>query len=171
MAHDFEDLHDLGDLTDDELRDVVRERLREHGGLDVDSITVRVEDGVVNLSGRLGTEGEVRMAERVVTDTLGIERFENELVVDALRRDESPLAIDEHLAAEDEASGRLLGDRPVPLSPEVEEVEEDLDARLFGTTDVQKAIAEGTAWIPPQAPTPEGLGGSDARPSDMGEDH
>ncbi len=171
MAHDFEDLHDLDDLTDDELRDVVRERLREHGGMDVDSITVRVEDGVVNLSGRLGTEEEVRMAERVVTDTLGIERFENELVVDALRRDENPAAIDDTLAKEEAQSGLLLGDRPRPLSPEVDEVEEDLDARLFGTTDVQKAIAEGTSWIPPLGPTPEGLGGTDTPPSQMGEDH
>jgi hypothetical protein len=171
MAHDFEDLHDLDDLTDDELRDVVREHLREHGGIDVDSLTVRVEDGVVNLSGRLGTDGELRMAERVITDTLGIERFENELVVDALRREESPMAIDDHLAREEETSGRLLGDRPVPLSPEVEDVEENLDARLFGTTDVGKAIAEGTAWIPPQTPTPEGLDGTGTSAFETGEDH
>jgi osmotically-inducible protein OsmY len=98
MAHDFEDLHNLDDLTDDELRDVVREHLREHGGVDVDSITVHVEDGVVNLAGRVGTEAEARMAERIVTDTLGIERFENELAVDALRRDENPAAIDDTLA-------------------------------------------------------------------------
>jgi hypothetical protein len=171
MAHDFEDLHDLDDLSDDELRDVVREHLREHGGMDVDSITVRVEDGVVNLSGRLGTEVELRMAERIVADMVGVERFENELVLDAIRRDESPVAIDDHLAAEEEQESDLLGDRPVPISPEVDEVEESLDGRLFGTHEVRKAIADGTPWIPPESATPEGLDGSEIPPSERFEDH
>jgi hypothetical protein len=51
----------------------------------------------------------------------------------------------------------------VPLSPEAEHLEEDLDARLYGTTDVQSAIEEGTAWVPPESPTPEGRDGSEAR--------
>jgi hypothetical protein len=159
MSNDFEDLHDLDDLSDDELRAVVLEHLGSHPGLDVDDLTVTVEDGIVCLGGRVGTEEELRMAERVVIDTLGVDRFESELVVDPIRRPEAPIAIDDQLVEEERESGLLLGDHPRPLEPTVDEVEEDLDARLFGTADVQKAIADGTAWIPPQSPTPEGLGG------------
>ena len=163
MARDYENLHDLDDLNDDELRELVRNHLEAHGAVDPDNITVVVEDGVVTLAGRVGTEEEMRAAEHVVTDVLGIENFDNQLVVDPIRRPESPEAVDDHLADESEHEGLLLGDRAVPLSPEVAEVQDDLDGRLFGTTDVQKAIADGTAWIPPESPTPEGRD-SDLRP-------
>jgi hypothetical protein len=140
MARDFEDLHDIDDLNDDELRQLVRNHLDSEQGLDSDDITVVVEDGVVVLAGRIGTEAEARIAEHVVTDVLGIEQFESQLVVDPIRRGISPEAIDDHLADEDA---------------------QDLDGRLYGTTDVQDAIAEGTAWIPPESPTPEGRDAGD----------
>ena len=170
MAHDYEDVHNLDDLSDDELRGVVQEHLRAHPAIDLDNVTVVVEDGVVTLSGRVGTEEELRVAERVVTDTLGITRFESELVVDPLRRVESPIAVDEHLVEEEREAGLLLGDHPRPFEPVVDEVEEDLDGRLFGTADVQKAIADGTAWIPPESPTPEGLTGTDAPRREIADD-
>jgi hypothetical protein len=163
MAHDFEDIHDLDDLNDDELHALVRTHLAADEALDEREITVRVQDGFVTLAGSVGTEAEQRIAEHVVTDVLGIEQYENLLTVDPLQRAESPLAIDEHLAEEEATEGRLLGDRAVPLSPEAEHLEEDLDARLYGTTDVGEAIAEGTAWNPPDAPTPEGRDIGDAR--------
>ncbi|HEX2780526.1 MAG TPA: BON domain-containing protein [Gemmatimonadaceae bacterium] len=156
MARDFEDVHDIDDLSDDELRELVRTHLDAEQALDSDDIRVVVEDGVVALAGRIGTEEELRIAEHVVTDVLGIERFENQLVVDPIARGVSPEAIDDHLADEAERAGKLLGDRAVPYSPEVEQVRDDLDDRLYGTTDVQEAIAEGTAWNPPDSPTPEG---------------
>jgi hypothetical protein len=171
MAHDFENMDDLEDLSDDELRRLVRTRLAEHQGLDVNDITVSVRDGTVHLSGRVGTEGERRVAERVVTDVIGIEAVRNDLIVDELRRAESPEAVDEHMADEDARAGLLLGDRPVPLSPEAEHLDEDLDSRLYGTTDVGNAIESGTAWIPPSTPTQEGLSGDDASGADLGEDH
>jgi hypothetical protein len=171
MARDFEDIHDIDDLSDDELRDLVRDWLGQQQGVDASDITVRVEDGMVTLGGRVGTESELRVAEHLVTDSLGITNVENEIIVDAIRRAESPEAIDEHLVDEDARAGLLLGDRANPQSPEAEHLEEDLDARLFGTTDVQRAIEGGNAWIPPMSPTPEGLSGTDARPSEMGEDH
>jgi hypothetical protein len=146
MARDYEDLHDLDDLSDDELRRLVRNHLRAHHALDINDITVHVEGGEVRLTGRVGTEGEARIAERVLTDTLGIENVQNELVVDPLRRAESPEDLEEHLVDEEERGGLLLGDRPVPLSPEAEHLEEDLDGRLFGTKDVQKSIADGMTW-------------------------
>lgn len=171
MAHDFENMDDLEDLSDDELRSLVRTRLAEHPGLDVNDITVAVRDGAVHLSGRVGTEGEQRVAERVVTDVIGIETVRNDLIVDELRRAESPEAVDDHIADEDARAGLLLGDRPVPLSPEAEHLDEDLDSRLFGTTDVGNAIESGTAWNPPSTPTQEGLSGDDASGADLGEDH
>ena len=170
MARDFENLDDLDDLSDSELRNLVRDRLAEHRGLDPTDITVTVHDRVVALDGRVGTEGERRVAERVVTDVVGVPTVQNNLVVDELRRAESPEAVDEHLADEDEHAGLLLGDRAVPLSPEAEHLEEDLDSRLFGTTDVGNAIQNGTAWIPPTSPTQEGIEGQDEFPADDGED-
>jgi hypothetical protein len=163
MAHDFEDIHDLDDLNDDEMRALVRTHLAADEGIDERGITVHVEDGFVTLGGTVGTEAELRIAEHIVTDVLGIEQYDNQLAVDPTQRATSSEDIDEHLAEEDAVEGRLLGDRPVPLSPEAEHLEEDLDARLYGTTDVQAAIEEGTAWIPPESPTPEGRDISDAR--------
>ena len=165
MARDFENLHDLEDLNDGELRDLVRSHLRDHNGIDPDDITVRVADGAVILEGRVGTDGERRIAEHVLTDVVGIASVQNNLVVDAIRRAESPVAMDDHLAEEDRTGGLLLGDRAVPLSPEAEHLADDEDAELSGTTDVGKSIVEGTPWIPPESPTQEGIEGS------SGEDH
>ena len=148
----------------------MREHLAAHNGIDIDDINVHVEKGQVRLLGRVGTEAEARVAEHVVTDVLGLQNVSNELVVDATRRAESPMAIDDHLADEEKTEGLLLGDRPVPLADTVSEVEDELDDRLWGTTDVQKTISEGTAWIPPESPTPEGLGGTDSTPGMLGED-
>ena len=171
MAHDFEDIHDLDDLNDDELRDLVRDWLAQSETIDADDIVVAVEDGVVTLSGRVGSEGELRIAERLVTDSLGITNVENEIVVDAIRRADSPEAIDDHLADEEEHAGALLGDRAAPQSDEAEHLAEDVDAALFGTTDIRKSIERGAGWNPPMSPTPEGLSGTDASPAEMGEDH
>jgi hypothetical protein len=167
MARDFEDLHDLDDLDDDELRELVRNHLAAHNALDIDDLDVRVENGVVYLDGRVGTDAERQVAEHVVTDVLGIQTVENGIFVDPTRRAASPEAIDEHLAEEDRTDGLMLGDRPVPLSPEVEQVAEDSDVHLYGTTDVQKSIESGAGWIPPESPTPEGTGGI----GEFGEDH
>jgi hypothetical protein len=173
MARDFEDIHDIDDLSDDELRDLVRQHLAAHNGLDPDDISVQVEDGVVHLAGRVGTETERRIAERVVTDVLGIEHVENEIVIDPIRRAESPEAIDDHLADEAAREGLLLGDRAVPLEPSADHLDETLDdeERTFGTTDVQDTIERAVPWIPPESPTPEGLEGTEAAPEDLGEQH
>jgi len=124
----------------------------------------------VLLEGRVGTDEERRIAEHIVTDVLGVEDYENNIFVDPVRRATSPEAADDNLADEDATEGRLLGDRPVSLSPDVEDDLEDEDAQLYGTTDVGHAIEEGTSWIPPEAPTPEGFPGQDER-GELGEDH
>jgi hypothetical protein len=171
MAHDYEDIQNLDQLDDREIRDLVRERLSEHNGLDVDDIVVVVTNGAIALSGRVGTEAERRIAEHILTDVLGVEEFTNDLVIDPIRRAESPIDIDDHLAEEDRSAGLLLGDRAVPLSPEAEHLADDAETDLAGTTDVQDAIEGAKSWNPPESPTPEGLSGSDARPEEFGEHH
>jgi len=167
MARDFEDMNNIDDLSDDELRGLVREHLEAHNALDIDDLTVRVEDGTVVLGGRVGTDGERLIAEHVVTDVVGAQQYRNEIFVDATRRAVSPEAVDEHIVDEDRREGLALGDRAVPLSPEAEHLEEDLDSELYGTTDVQRAIEDGNAWIPPESPTQEGL----TERGELGEDH
>jgi hypothetical protein len=171
MAHDYEDIHSIESLDDRELRDLVREQLAGHGALDIDDITVTVSEGRVVLAGRVGTDGERRVAEHVLTDVLGIQEFTNDLLVDPIRRAVSPLDIDEHLADEDARSGTLLGDRAVPLNPEAEHLADAPDSELSGTTDIQSAIERGIGWNPPESPTPEGMLGTDAAPEDMGGQH
>jgi hypothetical protein len=171
MARDYEDLQNLDQLEDREIRDLVRERLAEHNGLDIDDIVVTVQNGAIALSGRVGTEAERRIADHILTDVLGVEEFTNDIVIDPIRRAESPMDIDDHLTEESRESGLLLGDRAVPLSPEAEHLADDADADLDGTTDVQDAIEGAKSWNPPESPTPEGLSGTDAAPEDYGEQH
>lgn len=167
MARDFENLDDLDDLNDDELRGVVRNHLAAHNGLDIDDFTIQVKDGLVILGGRVGTDGERLVAEHILTDVVGARRFRNDIFVDPVRRAESPEAVDDHIVDEETREGLLLGDRAVPLSPEVEERQPPLDAELYGTTDLHRAITDGTSWIPPESPTQEGL----TEGGEFGEDH
>ena len=171
MARDFEDIRDLDDLNEEELTGLVREHLREQNALDPDDITVRIEEGFVVLAGRVGTDGERRIAEHVVTDVIGVVDVRNELLVDATRRAESPMAIDEHLANEDAQEGLLLGERPPQTSDEAAHFADRRYADAAGTSDLQDAIEGGTAWIPPTSPTPEGIRGTDADIGSLGEDH
>jgi hypothetical protein len=167
MARDFEDVNDIDDLSDGELRDLVRQHLAANNSLDIDDLTITVENGMVLLAGRVGTDGERRIAEHIVSDVLGVGSYRNDIFVDPLRRAASPEAIDEHIVDESRHEGLLLGDRAVPLSPEAEHRVENEEEQLFGTTDVQHAIQDGTAWIPPESPTPEGP----AERGEIGEDH
>lgn len=173
MARDFEDLFDLDDLGDEELQALVRDELADYATIDADSIVVHAEDGIVYLTGRIGTEEERRIAEHVLTDVLGITRYENQLVVDPIRRDEEPEAIEDHLSEQAAQDESLLGTAPdaAQSDPEAEHLEEDLDARLYGTADLQSAIERGTAWVPPDRPTPEGLAGMEPDADSLGEDH
>ena len=176
MERDFENIHDIDNLSDDELRQLVRHHLAAHNLLDADYIDVQLDNGVVVLGGRVGTEGERRVAQHVVTDVLGITSVRNEILIDPTHRGESPEAIDDNLVEEERTEGLLLGDKPQPFDDEAQPVDGDdpysVDKHLFGTTDVQDAIAGGATWIPPEAPTPEGIAGTDADPTDLtGEDH
>lgn len=171
MEKDYENIRETDLLSDNELRALVRDELETQLAFDPNDVDVSVSSGVVRLSGRVGTEEELRIVEHVVTDIVGIERIASELVVDPIRRAESPEAIDEHLVDEELHEGLLLGDRAGQDDPEAEHLRENLRAELFGTTDVQEAIEGAIPWNPPDSPTPEGLSGSDATPNVMNDDH
>ena len=173
MARDYEDFSSIDDLDDDELRQLVRDRLGEHPNLDLDDIAVIVEQGTVRLEGRVGTEAELRMADHVLTDVVGVVDYDNSLVVDALRRVETPVDIEDHLNEERRNAGSIFGEMPEQDSPEVDlnRGDEDLDERMYGTTNVQDAIAHGVPYTPPESPTQEGISGTDAGPGEYGEDH
>jgi hypothetical protein len=157
MQHDFENTHDIDELDDSELRELVRGHLSAHPGLDIDDLTVKVKDGHVLLSGRVGTDGERQIADHILTDVLGIVDFANDIIIDQLARAESPTAIDDHLADEEERAGSLLGDAPVPFSPEAEHLADVRRDDVEGTTDYEKAMGDGVTWNPPEGPTPEGF--------------
>lgn len=170
MSADFEDRLSADGLSDEELTRLVREELETQETVDADNIVVRARDGVVTLSGRVGTEQERRVAEHVVTDVIGTQ-VENELVVDPIRRDEEPEAIDDHLARRSPDDEEPLGRPADDLDDATHRYHEGLDARLYGTHNVQRAIAEGTAWEPPDSPTPEGYSGQEPDADTMREDH
>jgi hypothetical protein len=167
VEKDYEDIRDIDHLTDNELRALVRDEFDAQLAFDPDDVDISVASGVVRLSGRVGTEEELRIVERVATDVVGIERLKNELVVDPIRRAESPEAIDEHLVDERLHEGLLLGDTPRPEDPEAAHLHENIRAELFGTTDVQQSIEGAIPWNPPDGPTPEGLEGSEDTPSEL----
>ena len=164
MEKDYEDIRDTDDLSDNELRALVRDTFEQQMAVDPDDVTISAREGVVTLSGRVGTDEELRIAERIVTDIVGLQKVRNNLFVDPIRRAQSPEAIDEHLVDEELHEGLLLGDRPRGDDPEAEHLHEDLRAELFGTTDVQQSIGEAIPWNPPDGPTPEGTEGSEDTP-------
>jgi len=167
VERDYEDIRDIDHLTDNELRALVRDEFEAQLAFDPDDVDISVGSGVVRLSGRVGTEEELRIVERLATDVVGIERLKSELVVDPIRRAESPEAIDEHLVDEQQHEGLLLGDSPRPEDPEAEHLHENIRAELFGTTDIQQSIEGAIPWNPPDGPTPEGVEGSEDTPSEL----
>jgi hypothetical protein len=163
MADDYDNTDEIANLSDDELRTLVRSELRAQKAFDADDITVNVRNGRVSVSGRVGTDVELRVIDHVLTDLIGLKDVENLLVVDEIRRAESPEAIDEHLVDEDEHAGILLGDAPSEQDPEAEHLGMDRNVNPRATHDVTEAIEEAEPWIPPEGPTPEGHDEPDSR--------
>lgn len=158
MAQDFENVFDLDDLSDEELRGLVRDQLAQDNQVDVDNILVNVKDGFVTLSGRVGTEMEKQVADHVLSDVIGLESYANDIFVDPIRRDLEPEAADEQvervLGREEET---LLGGSDVDVTePGVERLDDNDDAALYGTRDYGTVMEDGVPWNPPDEPTPEG---------------
>lgn len=157
MGNDYEDTFDLDDLSDPELQELVRAQLDDYDTIDADNILVRVDAGEVLLSGRVGTVQEKEIADHVLTDVIGVTRYRNELVVDPVRRDEEPEAADDAIAeAQARGEDQLGGDADMTTDTEALREQDDIDADLYGTHDVQRAIEQGTSYEPPDSPTPEG---------------
>jgi hypothetical protein len=167
VEKDYEDIRDIDQLSDNELRALVRDELEMQRAFDPDDVEVSVHSGIVRLSGRVGTDEELRIVERVITDIVGVEKVKNELFVDPIRRAESPEPIDEHVVDEELHEGLLLGDMPRPDDPEAEHLRENIRAELFGTTDVLEAIEGGIPWNPPDGPTPEGTSEMEVTPEEI----
>jgi hypothetical protein len=161
-GRDFGDVFDFSTMTDDEIYDVVVQQLQEYPNLDAGWVDVAVREGRVTLSGRVGTDAELQIAEQVLVEVLGLTDVVNELVVDELHRNTLPEAIDDALAEEDEADDQLGGAND-QQSDTAAHLVEDLEVETFGTRDVSAAIEEGTAYNPPDRVVPDGYG--------SGEDH
>ena len=157
MAHEYDDLYDLSNLDDTEIKDLVLQELREVPDIDAELVEVNVEQGVVRLSGRVGTEQEVQTVEQVVTDVIGIERVNNELVVDEVVRGQRSEAADEAFAEEREAAPQFsIGTGIINTSDTAQHLVEDVEADQFGTHNPQEAIERGTAYEPPDRPGQQG---------------
>jgi hypothetical protein len=149
------DLYDFPNMSDDEIREVIVEHLREYPNLDAGWIDVDVRDGFVTLSGRVGTDSEVQVAESVLDDVLGLDNYSNELVVDELHRGELSEAADEAVVQSAEVDDQE-GDRHPQQSDTADHLEEDLDSQTYGTHDMGEAIREGTPYTPPDRPVADG---------------
>jgi hypothetical protein len=158
MAQDFENVFDLDDLSDAELRGLVRDQLAQDDQIDVDGILVHVKDGYVTLSGRVGTDAEKQIADHVLSDVIGLESYSNDIFVDPVRRDEEPEAADDAVArAASRGEDGLLGGTDLSATDdEAQRATDDDDASLFGTRDIESVMENGLPWIPPDEPTPEG---------------
>jgi hypothetical protein len=160
MSRDYEDLHSPDQLDDDELRRLVREQLTETSGLDVTQISVNASGGSVVLSGKVGTDEERQIADHVLTDVLGLDKFRNDLVVDFNYRAEAPEASDDHSADRGSGDDAPELDIEVPLSGESPFLADTVIDAPDGASDPESALEEGTTWSPPDGPTPEGLPGT-----------
>ena len=155
MAHDYDDLYDITNLDDGELKDLVLQQLREYPDIDVDLVEVSVDRGNVRLAGRVGTEQEVQTVEHVVTDLIGLERVRNELVIfDAVRGERSEAADD--AAIEEMEADPQLASGGDTTSDTAQHLVEDLEAEQFGTHDPQEAAERGTTYEPPDRAIQQG---------------
>jgi hypothetical protein len=170
MQHDFEDIFDTEHLDQDELKRLVRETLRENRSIDPLDITVHVRDRKVILTGRVGTDVEKRIAERVVGDRIGLTNVESQLVVDPIRRAISPEGADESVADDEAHEGLLLGDAAEPHSDTSDHLVPNEQDELLGTVDRTEAVEDGVPWIPPESPTPEGTDEHGFPPRDAASD-
>jgi len=157
MADEYDDLYDIANLDDGELKDLVLQQLREYPDIDVDLVEVEVKRGQVQLAGRVGTEQEVQTIEQVVTDLLGVGRVDNELVVTDIVRGQRSEAADDAYIEDIEADPQLsVGPGISTTSDTAQHLVENLEAEHFGTHDPQEAIERGTAYEPPDRAIQQG---------------
>jgi hypothetical protein len=155
MPRDYEDLYDLDNMDDTELRELIEQELAEYPELDPDLIEPVVEDGFVRLEGRVGTEQELQQVEHLLSDVLGLSAYSNGLVVDETVRGLRSEAADEEAVEEAELSGSSAEDA-AHTDPEAAHLMEDTVSEQYGTQDVRKAVERGHSYEPPDRPPQEG---------------
>ena len=160
MASDYEDLYDIDNMSDADLKDLVIQELRGNPDIDVDLIEVTVHDGEVRVAGRVGTEQEVQQVEHVISDLLGASDIHNELVIDELARGERSEAADDAMIEELEADPQT-GESAGRTSDSAEHLLDNTAADQFGTRNVQDAVQRGTSYNPPDRPVQEGIRGGE----------
>jgi hypothetical protein len=148
MADDYEDIYDIESMTDEEIQALVREEVDGHPELDGSGLDFVVADGLVTISGRVGTEAESQSLERMLTDGIGV-TVRNDLVVADLVRAEQPEGADA-AAALHYRSGQGHGgaDR---TEDSAEHLLEDTAAEQYGTDDMGEAIERGYTYNPPDS--------------------
>ena len=167
MANDYENTINLDQLDDEDIEELVTQRLDEDEDFDVDAVEVHASDGRITVEGRVGTDGERQHVEQVLT-ALGAEEYANNVVVDEAARTERAEAADiAHL--EDEAAQSGLGESAKVTSDTAQHLQPDDAGEQYGTKDMQKAIQQGQTYTPPDGPTQEGIEGGEGRPG--GEQH
>lgn len=155
MAQEFGGIYDVSNMSDEELRQLVVQQLGEYPNIDSGWVTVEVKNGHVSLSGRVGTDGAVQVAEQVVNAILGIDSYTNDLIVDELHRGQAPIAADVAVSAADQFEDQL-GEPEGQTTDTAGHLTEDIEAETYGTHDMQKAIREGATYIPPDRPISDG---------------
>jgi hypothetical protein len=148
------EIFDLGEMGDEELREMILVELRAHPNLDAEEIEVDVSDGRVTISGRVGTDAESRVASNVITDVIGAADLRNDLLVDSSHRGERAQGADD--AALEEAEIENQAGDTGQHSDTADHLEENAEEEAWGTSDMQSAIRDGTSYSPPDHPTPDG---------------
>lgn len=158
--NDRGDSLDLSSMGDDDIRGLVLNELREQPNLDADWIDVQVRDGHITLSGRVGTDAEIRVAGNIVSDVIGPESMSNELVIDEAHRGERAAGADEAAMEVEELESQTGGDTGQQTDT-ADHLQENLDEEHWGTHDMHSSIRDGTTYTPPDHPTPDGYGSSE----------
>lgn len=159
MTRDYEGAINLDQMPEEDVCELVRERLAEGEAFDADNVEVSVSEGRLVVDGRVGTEGERQYVDQVLSG-LGAQDFDNNVVVDELRRGERSEAAD--LAnVEDAAAQAPLGESARSTTDTADHRVEEESAELYGTQDMKKAIEEGDTYVPPSGPVQEGVRGDE----------
>lgn len=159
MTRDFEDAINLDQMTDGDVRDLVRQQLDELDDFDVDAVDISVEDGRIRVEGRVGTEAERQHVDQVIT-SLGATAYANNLTVDEVARAQRAEAADVARIEDAEASASV-GESGKSTSDTAEHLETGDRSDLYGTKDVGEAIEEGRSYTPPDGPVQEGIEGDE----------
>ena len=125
---------DLSSLTDREIEQELRDRVRDDGRVDMEELRLVCRHGVVHLDGRVPSEPEHQILLKLMTDVAGFEE-----VVDRVQ-------VEEILWQREDRSKEPPPEGGQPPAPELESPTTD---------DVVKSEEEGLEYEPPVDPPPE----------------